>query len=171
MEKKVTSSVAMGVLVALILVVCNLVVHFSGLWREMWAAYSGFALLFIAAIVVVILHAKETGYRGSFGNLFSFGFRTTAATICLMVLYTILFNLIFPEAKAKYLELVRERSLQRPEATEQDVTRLVDWVSNNYILFSVIGIVFWFLVLGGVGSLIGAAVSKKNQPATDFDNI
>ena len=100
MEKKVTSSVMMAIVITLVLIVVNLVVYFTDLWREMWAAYSGFFLLFIAIIWVVIVHGKERENNVTFGRLFGFGFKTAAAVTCLMILYTLLFNVLMPEAKS-----------------------------------------------------------------------
>jgi amino acid transporter len=170
MEKKVTSSVMMAVVITLVLIVVNLVVYFTDLWREMWAAYSGFLLLFVAIIVAVVIHGKERENNVTFGRLFGFGFKTVAAVACLMILYTWLFNFLVPEAKEKYLEYLREQTLKNPRATEETADQTVKLVGDNFLLFAIIGTILWYLVLGCIASLIGAAVAKK-QPRPEFENV
>lgn len=170
MEKKVTSSVMMGIVIALVLIVIQLVVYFTGLWREMWAAYLGFVLLFIGILVAVIVHGKEMENNVTFGKLFGFGFKTAAAAACIMILFTILFNVLMPEAKEDYLELMREQTLKQPNATEEQADTAVNFVRNGWMIISIISIILWYLVLGCVASLIGAAVAKK-QPRPEFENI
>lgn len=170
MEKKVTSSVMMAVVISLVLIITHLLVYFTGLWREMWAAYCGFALFFIAIIVVVIVHSKEMTTTPTFGNLFGFGFKTAAAVTCLMILYTVLFNVLMPEAKDQYLEFLREQTLKNPNATEEVADQTVKMVGNNFLLFSIIGTVFWYLILGCIGALVGAAAGDK-KPRAEFENV
>ncbi len=169
-KKKVTSSVMMAIVITLVLIVVNLVVYFTDLWREMWAAYSGFFLFFVGIIWVVVVHGKERENNVTFGKLFGFGFKTSAAVACLMILYTLLFNVLMPEAKERYLEFMREQTLKNPNATEQTADQAVKFVGDNFILFAVIGSIFWFLILGCIASLIGAAVAKK-QPRPEFENV
>jgi amino acid transporter len=170
MKKKVTSSVMMAVVIALILIVINLVVYFADLWLEMWAAYSGFVLLFIAILVAVIIHGKEKENNVTFGKLFGFGFRTVAGVACIIILYTILFNVLMPEAKEKYLEFFREQTLKQPNATEESADTAVQFVSKGWMLISIISILLWYLIIGCIASLIGAAIAKK-QPRPEFENV
>lgn len=170
MEKKVTSSVMMAVMITLLLIVVHLLTYFTDLWRQMWAAYAGFGLFFIAIIVVTILHSKEMTTTPTFGNLFGFGFKTAAAVTCLMILYTILFNVLLPEAKEKYLEFLREQTLKNPNATEEIADQTVNMVGKNFLLFSILGTVFWYLILGCIAALIGAAAGDK-KPRAEFENV
>jgi hypothetical protein len=170
MEKKVTSSVMMAVVIALILIVVNLVIYFTDLWLQKWAAYSAFFLFFGAIIAVVIIHGKELDNNVTFGKLFGFGFRTAAAVTCFLIAYTILFNVLMPEAKEKYLEFFREQTMKQPNVTEEATDKAVQFMSNGWMLISIISILLWYLILGCIASLIGAAIGKK-QPRPEFENV
>lgn len=171
MEKKETSSVMMAVVISLMLIISHLVIYFTGLWREMWAAYLSFGLFFIAIIVVVIIHSREKKTTPTFGNLFGFGFKTVAAVTSLMILYTILFNVLMPEAKEQYLVFLREQTLKNPNATEEMADKTVEMFGNNFMLLSVLGTLFWYLILGCIASLIGAAAGDKKPRIAEFENI
>jgi hypothetical protein len=173
MEKKPTSATVMGLLLALILVVFSLVTYFANLYMEPYVAVLSGVLLFAGILITVLLHAKEVDHRDSFGNLFGFGFKATAAATVVMIAYGILQGVIFPDIKTRFLEAQRTAAYERPEAAinREAIEKGLDMIDKNYTLMMVLGVIFWMLVIGALASLIGAAVSKKNMPITSFDNI
>jgi hypothetical protein len=170
MEKKPTSSAVMGLLVALALIVCSLVTLFGEFYTERWAQVLGFVLLFGGILISVLLHAKEVDYHATFGGYFGFGFKVTAAVTVLMIVYVVLQGYIFPEVKTTIMEMSRVEMAKNPQMSESQVDQAMQWMENNFTLMIVLSILFWYLVIGAVASLIGAAVSKK-RPAHTFDNI
>src|SRR5690349_17057091 len=122
MEKKVTSSVTMGLLIALIMIVFSLVTYFTGLYTETWAQYAGFFILCASIFIAVLIHAKERQNYATYGQLFGFGFRTTATITVIMILYVVLSGFLFPDVKTRMLELANERALQgSPNASQADI--------------------------------------------------
>jgi hypothetical protein len=173
MEKKPTSATVMGLLIALILVVFSLVTYFANIYTEGYVAILSGVLLLACILVAVLLHAKEVDYRESFGNLFGFGFKATAAATVVMIAYGILQGIVFPDIKTRFLEAQRTAAYERPEAAtnQEAIEQGLNMLDKNYTLMMVLGVIFWMLVIGALASLIGAAVSKKNVPNTSFDNI
>jgi len=170
MEKKVTSAPLMGLLIALVLIVYSLIMYFTDLYTEPWNQWVGLILLVGAIIFAVLFHAKEKEHYVTFGNLFAFGFKVIAASTCIMILYLLLQDMIFPDIKTNILEMSRAQMAKRPGVSEADVNRSLEIFEKNYTLFLVLGVLFWNLLIGVVASLIGAAVAKK-RPVDEFDKI
>jgi hypothetical protein len=170
MEKKPTSSAVMGLLVGLALIVCSLVVLFGDFYTERWSQVLGFVILFGGIIFCVLLHAKEVDHRETFGGLFGFGFKTTAAATVVMIGFVILEGFIFPDVKTRIIEMSRVEMSKNPNVSESQVEQSLQWMEKNFTLMIILSVLFWYLVIGAVASLIGAAAAKK-RPVTTFDNI
>lgn len=171
MENKQTSPTSVGLIISLILIVITLVLYFANLYMESWAQYIGLAVIVGGIVWAVRNHGKETDYSATFGNLFGFGFKTAAVITCIMILYTIASGYIFPEIKEKILASATEQALAKPNANEEEVQKGMEMFANNYNLFIVLGILFWYLLFGAIASLIGAAVTKKEKKPLKFDDI
>ena len=170
MKKKTTSPVVAGLIISVVLIVFGLIMYFANLYTETWNQYVGMVLICGGLIWAVINHGKERENNVTFGALFGFGFKTTAVIICITIAYTLLFGYIFPDAKETIITKAREQALTAPNANESQVEQGMAMFERNYNLFIIIGIVFWYAVIGAVSSLIGAAIAKKN-PRPEFDNV
>ncbi|MBS1974032.1 MAG: hypothetical protein JST13_06745, partial [Bacteroidetes bacterium] len=67
------------------------------------------------------------------------------------------------------MEMAREKALAKPGADADQVDKGMEFFSKNYTLFIVLGLVFWYLLVGAISSLVGAAVPKKN-PQSSLEN-
>ena len=170
MKKKSTSPVMAGLLICIVLIVYGLVMYFAGLYTETWNQYIGMVLLAGGLIWAVVNHSKEKEANITFGGLFGFGFKTTAVIICITIVYVLIFGYIFPDVKEAIITKAREQALTAPDANESQVEQGMAMFEKNYTLFMMIGIIFWYAVIGAVSSLIGAAIAKKN-PKPVFDNV
>jgi hypothetical protein len=169
MEKKPTSSVVSGLFISLVLIVFALVVYFANLYTAKWAQYAG-TLIFVGAVIyAVINNGKENKNQVTFGNLFAFGFKVVAVVTCMMILYTILSGVIFPDVKEKVMENARMEALNNPNpnATPEQIEQGMKLFENNYTLFLIFGLSFWYLISGVIAALIGAGVAKK-EPKQPF---
>lgn len=170
MERKPTSAVAAGAVISLVLVIIALVTYFTGLYTQTWAQYVALVVLVGGLIWAVRNHGREVGYTDSFGKLFSYGFRATAVIVCLMIVYTFLSGALFPEIKRNIIENAKMQQLQKPNANEAAIEQNMKMFEDHYNLFIVLGILFWYLIVGSLASLVGAMLTKKNDPQT-FDKI
>ncbi|MBX9783885.1 MAG: DUF4199 domain-containing protein [Chitinophagaceae bacterium] len=162
MEKKVTSHLTKGLIIGLILIVLSVVIYVMELYTMQWLQYLGFVILFGGVIWSVMTYGKDNNYDKSFGNLFAHGFKTVALVTVIVLAYTLLSSYIFPDAKAKMLEIGRQQALERANGNETQVEQGMAFFEKYFTLFIVIGILFWYLLIGVIASLIGAAVTKKN---------
>lgn len=171
MEKKITSPVNAGIIISLILIVLTLVLYFTNLYTQQWSQYIGFVIFLGGIIWAVRNHGKELDYTATFGNLFGFGFKTAAVITCIMILYTILSGYIFPDIKEKIIANATEQALAKPGVNEEQVRKGMEMFANNYNLFIIMGILFWYLAIGAISSLVGAALTKKTPKPVKFDDI
>lgn len=170
MEKKPMTAVFAGLILGLIMIVLSLITNFTGMYLQSWNQYVGFAIIVGGIIWAVYNHGKETGNTTPFGGLFAFGFRVTAVVTCLMILYTVLAGTLFPEVKTKIIEVARQQALQQPNANEAQIEQGMNMFAKNYTLFLIMGILFWYLIIGAISSLVAAAITKKKTQNT-FDQI
>lgn len=162
MEKKVTSHLTKGLIIALILIVLSVVTTILELYTIQWLQYVGFLILCGGIIWAVMSYGKENDYDKNFGSLFAHGFKTMAVVTILVLLYTFLSGFIFPDAQQKIIDMARQKALERANGNEAQIEQGMAMFEKNFTLFIVIGIVFWYLIIGAVSSLIGAAITKKN---------
>jgi len=162
-EKKPASAGALGLLLGLSMVICTVVVFYTKVYMEGWAQMIGLGILFIGVIGIILFHAKQVNYSDTFGRLFSFGSRAVAAATVVMILYTIVQGYVFPDLKIKYLEATRIAAYNHPEAAlhKDAIEQNLQMMENNYTLFIILTQLFWYLIIGVIACLVGAAVSKR----------
>ena len=169
MEKKVTTPILAGVIISLVIIVLSVITYFTGMYLQDWAKYIGFAILIVGIIWAVINNAKEKSNDVTYGQLFAFGFKVASVVTCLVLLYVLLSGVIFPDMKAKIMDYARQQALSKQGADPDQVEKGMEMFENHYTLFIVIGVVFWYLILGLITSLIAAAIPKK-IPKSPFEN-
>jgi len=165
MEKKVTSSVTMGIVISLVLIVLAIIAYITGIDQQSWYRWLSI-LIFAAGIIYVCTnYGKQMDNNVTFGNTFAFGFKTSALVTCLMVVFSIVFVLVFPEMKEKAIDTARKQMEEKQNMTEDQINTAISFVQKSFMLFVVLGSLFFYLVCGVIASLIGAAITKKNPPS------
>ncbi len=126
--------------------------------------------IFIGGLVYgAVLYSNQNGHNVTFGNLFAHGFKTTAVVIVITSVYTILaFKVIFPDMLEKVLDLSKKKMIENPKMTDEMVEQAMTMTRKFFIPFALGGAIIGTGILGAIGSLIGAAVAKKNpNPFSD----
>jgi hypothetical protein len=110
------------------------------------------------------LYSKQSGGNPGFGDVFAHGFRTTAVIAFLMALYTFIsIRWIEPAPSAAEMEAaVKAIEQQGNTLYEEAKQQAIEGAKNRWIIYVSLSI-FVSLIPGLVGSLAGAAVTKKNQ--------
>ncbi|MEN9950961.1 MAG: hypothetical protein RLY85_1713 [Bacteroidota bacterium] len=124
-------------------------------------------------IGLLIYFVREFGKANennkTFGELFSFGFKASAFATIILLAFQVVFNLLFPETQEKIMEISREKMAEDPRVTEDQIEMALSFTKKFYMVFLIAGTIFSTLIFGAIGSLIGAAVTKKN-PTSPFQN-
>ena len=169
MEEKVTSHIIKGVILSIISIAFSVVVYVFNLYEMQSLSYLNYAIFLGGLIYGAILYSNENKNQVTFGNVFAHGFKTTAVIIVITVFYTVIaFKFLFPDMMELMLTISRKQMLKDPKLTDEVIEQAMS-MSRKYFLpfvigFSIIGTGF----LGLIGSLIGAAVAKKNT--NPFEN-
>lgn len=166
MEKKITTHITKGLILALILIIVDVIASVAGFKFETWFKWLP-SLFFCGAIIwVCINYANQMDNNVTFGNVFSHGFKASAVTACIMVIYALLsVFLLFPEQKEQAMEMARKQMEAKGNIPEASIEQGLDFARRLYIPFAILGVVIGSLLVGAIASLIGAAIAKKNPPA------
>lgn len=165
-QKKPISHLVAGLIIAAILVIFSLIIYFSGLQNSAvnWLQY---AIIIAGLILFINLYGKSMNNQASFGNLFSYGFKTTAFLALIVIAFFVIFFLAFPDIKEKGLEMARQKMEEQGKLTQDQIGQGMAMARKMFWVFTIGGIMLVYAIVGAIGSLIGAAVTKK-QPATPF---
>jgi hypothetical protein len=163
MEKKLTPPWMKGLFISLILIVYSLIVYFTGQSTNRSLSWLQLVVLVGGLIYACTSFAKEKEGNVTFGNVFAHGFKANAAVIVIMVLYTVLATkFLFPEMIDMAMNQARADMEKRGNLSESDIENGLAFGKKFFIPFAIGGIVLGFGIVGAIGSLIGAAVAKKN---------
>ncbi len=170
METKVTTHITKGVIIALILIVLDLIGHLTGILFEDWFRYSILVLAVGLFIWPPVQYGKELNNNVTFGNLFAHGFKTAAVFTCITFVYTLLvIYVLFPDFVDQLIQKQFEKAaasgktMPTPSAEGMQMARKI----TNIIMLA--GAVIGNLLVGAIGALIGAAITKK-KPQDPFGN-
>lgn len=169
-ETKPISHFVAGAILGALLVVYSIVLYFLDQMQNQTLGYLSYVILIGGLIFFIHQYAKSKNNQVTFGNLFSYGFKATAIVILIMLVFVIGFNMAFPEFKDQILQTMREKMEEDGKSTDDQIETAVGMFSRNYILFAAIGTVIGMAILGAIGSLIGAAVTKK-KPVNPMDQM
>jgi hypothetical protein len=119
-------------------------------------------IIFAGILAACILQSKEPGMGRRFGDIFSYGFRTTAVVAFLMALYTfIAIKWIYPPPSAAEMEAAVKAVEQQGNALHEEARQQVAQAAKNRWIIYVSISLFVSLIPGLLGSLAGAALTKK----------
>lgn len=171
MEKQITSHIIKGAILGGISILFSIIIYVFNLYTTQWLSYLSYAILVGGIIYGNILFANQNDNNVSFGNIFAHGFKTTAVTIVITVLYTVLaLYVLFPDMVDKIIEISRTEMLKNPKLTDEMIEQGIAMTKKLFLPFAVAGAIFGTGFLGAIGSLIGAAVAKKN-PVDPFSDV
>ncbi|HEY2728188.1 MAG TPA: DUF4199 domain-containing protein [Parafilimonas sp.] len=170
METKVTTHITKGLVISLLLIVLNLVGHVLNIDLESWFGWIAVGIFIIAIAWSVNIYGKQMNYNVTFGNLFAHGFKTTAVGICITFRYTLLsVYLIFPDSIDRIVQKGMEKAIQDKKMTEDQVQQSLPMIKKITTITIIAGSILGNAIVGAVGALIGAAITKK-QPQDPFGN-
>lgn len=166
-QKKPVSHIVAGLIIAAVIVIYSILLNFLGLSQNQSLGWLAYLLLIGGLIFFVNQYGKANDYTLSFGQLFSYGFKATAIITLIMILFIVLFFAMFPEFKDKIMEAAREGMEKQGKMSDDQMDKAVQMFDRNFILFTGGGALFMYLLLGAIGSLLGAATTKK-RPQNPF---
>jgi len=169
MENQVTSHIVKGIILSVISIIFSVVVYVFNLYEMSTLSYLNYAIFLGALIYGAILFSNENKNQVTFGNVFAHGFKTTAVVIVITCLFNfIAIKYIYPDMIEKVVEISRKQMMKNPKMTDEMIEQGANMTRKYFIPFAIGGTIIGTGFLGLIGSLIGAAVAKKNT--NPFEN-
>jgi hypothetical protein len=169
MENQVTSHIVKGAILGAISIAFSIIVYVFNLYEMSFINYISSGLVLAGLIYGGILYANQNNNNVTFGNVFAHGFKTTAVLIVISSIYTVLaFKVLFPDMLEKVLEISRKKMMENPKMTDDMIEQAMSMTKKYFIPFALGGSIIGTGILGAIGSVIGAAVAKKNP--NPFEN-
>lgn len=166
MEKKITTHITKGVVLALILIVIDVISSVAGFKFETWFRWLP-TLLFCGYIIwACINYADQMNNEVTFGKVFGHGFRTSSVVASIMVIYVVLsLFIIFPEQKEQVVEATRKQLEDKGNVPQSAIDTALEYTRKLYTPIAIMSAIIGSLLVGAIASLIGAAIAKKNPPS------
>jgi len=168
-QKKPITHVMAGLVIGAIMIVFSLAIQFLGLDKITGVPLIGYIIVIAGLVLFINIYGKAMNNQVTFGNLFGYGFKATAIIILIMILFTVVFFMLFPDIKEKIFELTRQKMEERNTSEDQIEKGLALW-RKMFWVFTIGGILIVYAIVGAIGSLIGAAVTKK-KPINPVDQL
>lgn len=169
MEPKRKTFVNVALVISLILIIVDLIGRFANLTFTTWFKWLPAIILIVALIIACMSFGKENNGNVTFGNIFGYGFKVSAIVTGIMLIYTLIaLFFIFPETKDMALEEARKQMEAKGTLSQDNIDTALSMTRRLFIPFAIIGVVIGTLFIGAIGSLLGAAFTKKSKVQNSF---
>lgn len=169
-QKKPINHIVAGLIIGLVLIAYSCALYFTNIQQTGIYGWLPIIFIIIGLVIFVNLYGKALNNQVTFGNLFAYGFKTTAFLILVVIAFTIVFFLAFPEIKEKALESARQRMEERGNLTPDEIDKGIETVRKMFWVYTIGGVLLIYAIIGAIGSLIGAAITPK-KPVNPVDQL
>jgi uncharacterized protein DUF4199 len=166
MKKKSSDHLVKGIILSLILMVIDLIGGFAHFRFETWFKWLPTLIMIALLIVFCIQFGKQQQEAVTFGKVFGYGFKIALVLSILMMIYSLLsFYVIFPELPDQILVRARADMEAKGTYTQDQIDQGVAMTKKfmgpvPVAIFSFLATLFF----ATIGSLLGAAFTKKSEP-------
>lgn len=170
-QNKPISHVVAGIAIAAILIIFSIIFSFaSGASARPGAGAISYLFIIIGLVVFIYLYGKARDNYAPFGELFSYGFKATAAMTAVFVAFMIILAFAYPDLKAKSIEAARIEMEKQGKFSSGDIDKGMSMMEHYFWPFAIGATVLAYIIVGAIGSLIGAAITKK-RPYNPIDQL
>ena len=161
-EKKINHFIAGGVVggISILFTVILIVIDQMQNQKIGWI---GTLLMVVVLAYLVMLYGNSKSNSLGFGELFSFGFKSSAFATIIILAFQVIYNLVYPEMQDKMLEFTRQKMMEDSRVNDEAIEKGLEFVKKGYWPFLIGGTIFGNLFSGLIGSLLGATITKKNH--------
>ncbi len=156
-----------GVILGVIMILIAVIMYVTGmsLRAEQWPQYLYYIIFPIVIFYAISQFKKQNANVLSLGEAIKLGLAIGAISAIVYIIYGLIFNYVIdPEFMGQVKEVVRDKMLEAPNATQEIVDQQMKFV--EMFMNPLVGSALWIglsLFFGLVYSLIGGLVMKKEQ--------
>jgi len=165
MEKKPLSHILAGVIIGAIMIVYSMFLQLADLSTNKPLSYLSYVIIIGLLVLFILQFGKANDNSKTFGQLFSYGFKAAAVSAIISIAFMAVFFVIFPEYQEKIWDSARTEMAKNPQLNEAQIEQGVEIGKKFFWIFLIGGGIFMTMLIGAIGSLIGAGVAKKNPPS------
>ena len=167
--KKPLSHTVAGLMIAGVVIVLSLIMMlFADSKANPGSGWLTYGVIILGLIFTIGMYARSKNNYVTFGELFSFGFKSTAVYTVIFIGFLILVSLVFPDFKTSAIEAVQNEMENQKNYNEDQAEQAISMMEKYFWVFAIGGTMLMFVIVGAIGSLIGAAVTKK-RPINPFE--
>ncbi|MBV7268627.1 DUF4199 domain-containing protein [Winogradskyella luteola] len=156
-----------GVVLGMVMLSISVIMYVTGMALEgvQWPAVIYYIAFPVAIIYGISQYKKSNANTLSLGDALKVGLAIAIISALVYVVWIFLFNYVIdPEFTAQSLEIVKDKMLENPNMTEEQIKQSLEWAE----MFSSpsAASAFWIamsLFFGLIYSLIGGLVMKNNS--------
>ncbi len=156
-----------GIITAILMIGIILMIYNQGKNADTRLQYFVYAIYAIGIVWTLITFRQTEAYTGSFGNLFSQGFRCFIVVTLFMALFYGIFNYSHPEFAEESAKVYREQlelSVAKNQRLPTEVDSEVATFKKQYTLKLVSGAIFGYLIIGvAVTAAISAFLMRRKD--------
>ena len=168
-QRKPFTHTLAGLLIAGIVIILSLIMMlFANSTSNPGSGWLTYLVIIGGLIFCINMYAKSKDNLVGFGELFSFGFKATAVYTVIFIGFLILVSLLFPDFKTSAIEAVRTEMENQKNYNEEQAEMAIEMMEKYFWVFAVGGTMLGFVIVGAIGSLLGAAIAKK-RPQNPFE--
>ena len=168
-QKKPINHLIAGLIIAGVLIVFSFAMYFGGL-QQSGAGWLQYCIIIGGLMIFINLYGKAKDSQVGFGDLFAYGFKTAAFLTLIMIAFTVIFFLAFPEIKEKIFEITRQQMEKSGNLTDDEIEKKLGQLQSSFWVFTIGGVVLVYAIIGAIGSALGAAITKK-KPISSLDQM
>ena len=166
MTKKQTH-IPYGFITGLAMIVVGVIFQVMKMSTTPWAQWLPMVVLLTGVILNAQAFSKANDADITFGQAFGSCFKATAIIAIVMVAWSFIALLIFPQIYTQAMEKI-QTDMDGKHVSEEQADMAINMTKKYFKVFMVAGALFGTLLAGALASLIGAAVAKKS-PRPQFD--
>jgi len=156
-----------GIILGVVMIIIGVMTYVTGLALEMakWPNYIFYVVFAVVIFYAISQFKKENANILSIGQAIKLGVVIGAISGIVYIIYGLIFNYIIdPEFMGLMKEVVRDKMLEAPNATQELVDQQMKYV--EMFMNPLVGSAMWIglsMLFGLIWGLIGGLVMKKEQ--------
>jgi hypothetical protein len=143
------------------MIIVGVILEVTKLSDKRGMPFIGMAVFLGGIILNAMAFSKANNADITFGQAFGSGFRATAIVAIVMVVWSFISLMIFPDIYDRAIEKAQNDMSNKGEMSEEQMDMAINFTKKYFKVLMVAGALFGTLVMGAIFSLVGAAIAKK----------